>query len=157
MTHRVAKTALLVTEGHPDILLLREGGREQPFNHAVRYPRAFIPRALTFEIPGRIVASGAEWQKLDEEAVLTIVEKLKAQSVEAVAVCLLWSVVNSSHERRVGELLRENLGAIPITLSNELSPSLREYRRAIASSIESSLKPLMEGYIGGITRSMTEA
>jgi N-methylhydantoinase A len=157
VTHRVARTALLVTEGHPDILLLREGGREQPFNHAVRYPRAFIPRALTFEVPGRIVASGAEWRKLDEEAVLKIVERLKAQSVEAVAVCLLWSVVNPSHERRVGELLRETLGDIPITLSNELSPSLREYRRAIASSIDASLKPLMEGYIGGLTRSMTEA
>jgi len=157
VTKRMAKTALLVTEGHPDILLLREGGRAQPFNHAVRYPRAFIPRALTFEVPGRIVASGAEMKKLDEGAVLEIIARLKAEKIEAVAVCLLWSVMNPSHERRVGQLLHERLGGVPVTLSNELNPSLREYRRAIASSIDASLKPLMEGYIAGLTRSMRKA
>jgi N-methylhydantoinase A len=157
VTKKVAKTAILVTQGHPDILLLREGGREQPFNHTVRYPRAFIPRALTFEVPGRIIASGEERKNLDEAAVLEIIGRLKAERIESVAVCLLWSVVNPSHERRVGQLIRENLEGLPVTLSNELSPSLREYRRAIASSIDASLKPLMEGYIGGLTEAMHEA
>ena len=157
VTKRVAKTALLVTEGHPDILLLREGGREQPFNHAVRYPRAFIPRALTFEVPGRIIASGLEHEALDEAVLLEIVDQLKGAKIEAVAVCLLWSVTNPSHELRVGELLKQYLPNVPVTLSHALNPSLREYRRAIASSIDASLKPLMERYIGGLTNSMRDA
>jgi len=157
VTKRVARTALLVTQGHPDILLLREGGREQPFNHAVRYPRAFIPRALTFEVPGRILASGAEHAPLDEASLLATIAALKAEKVEAIAVCLLWSMINPAHELRVGELLRRELPGVPVTLSHVLSPSLREYRRAIASSIDASLKPLMERYIGGLTDAMRTA
>ncbi len=157
ITKRVAKTALLVTMGHPDILLLREGGREQPFNHSARYPRAFIPRAFTYEVPGRIIATGEEHTPLDEAALLDIIAKLKAEKIEAVAVCLLWSVTNPEHELRVGELLRQHLPNVPVTLSHQLNPSLREYRRAIATSIDASLKPLMERYIGGLTSSMREA
>ncbi|TIW10437.1 MAG: hydantoinase/oxoprolinase family protein [Mesorhizobium sp.] len=157
VTKRVAKTALLVTQGHPDILLLREGGREQPFDHSVRYPRAFIPRALTFEVPGRILASGEERHPVDEKAVLNIIDRLKRERVEAVAVCLLWSIINPAHENRIAALLSEHLPGIPVTLSHVLSPSLREYRRAIASSIDASLKPLMDRYIGGLTESMRAA
>ncbi len=58
VTRRTAKTALLVTEGHPDILVLREGGRLEPFNHQVPYPEPYISRSLTFEIPERVLASG---------------------------------------------------------------------------------------------------
>jgi N-methylhydantoinase A len=157
VTKRVAKTALLVTEGHPDILLLREGGRERPFDHTVRYPRAFIPRALTFEVPGRMLATGDEHKALDESAMMRIIEALKEQVVEAVAVCLLWSVTNPTHEIRVRELLNVYLPGVPVTLSHELNPSLREYRRAIAASIDASLKPLMERYVGGLDQSMRAA
>lgn len=157
ITKRVAKTALLVTEGHPEILLIREGGRQMPFDHSVRYPRAFIPRSLTFEVPGRIIASGCEYQPLDEDVVRAIVEDLRRQKVEAVAVCLLWSVTNPAHELRIGEVLREALPGVPVSLSHHLNPSLREYRRAIATSIDASLKPLMGRYIGGLTQAMRDA
>lgn len=157
ITKRVAKTALLVTKGHPDILLLREGGREKPFDHSVRYPRAFIPRALTHEVPGRIIASGIEIEALDEAAILAFIEQMKADEVEAIAVCLLWSVVNPAHELRVAELLKEHLPDVPFTLSHQLNPSLREYRRTISTAIDASLKPLMNRYIGGLTGAMREA
>ncbi|RUY02243.1 hydantoinase/oxoprolinase family protein, partial [Mesorhizobium sp. M2A.F.Ca.ET.040.01.1.1] len=157
ITKRVAKTALLVTEGHPDILLIREGGRQMPFDHTVRYPRAFIPRSLTFEVPGRITASGSEYHPLDEDVVRTIIEDLRRQKVEAVAVCLLWSVTNAAHELRIGEMLREALPGVPVSLSHQLNPSLREYRRAIATSIDASLKPLMDRYIGSLTQALRDA
>ena len=54
LTGEVAKTAFLTTEGHRDILLFREGGRTQPFNHTRRYPPPYVPRALTYEIPEQI-------------------------------------------------------------------------------------------------------
>lgn len=157
VTKRVARTALLVTKGHPDILLLREGGRERPFDHTVKYPRAFIPRGFTHEVPGRIVASGAEQEAFDEAEVIAIIEKMKADKIEAVAVCLLWSVVNPAHELKVAELLERHLPGVPYTLSHRLNPSLREYRRAIATSIDASLKPLMDRYIGGLQGAMREA
>ena len=150
ITGNTARTALLVTKGHPDILVLREGGRLEPFNYAVPFPKPYIPRALTFEVPERIGADGAVVEPLDEQAVAEIVTRLKAGEVEAVAVCLLWSTTNSAHEDRVGALLEAQLPGIPYTLSHALNPVLREYRRASSAAIDASLKPLMSRYLGGL-------
>jgi N-methylhydantoinase A len=157
VTKKTAKTALLVTSGHPDILVLREGGRREPFNHTVPYPDPYIPRALTFEVPERVLASGEIRRPLDEAAVADITEKLGRLGVEAVAVCLLWSVLHPEHERRVGEILAARLPGVPVTLSHQLNPALREYRRAISAALDASLKPLMNRYLAGLTHSMREA
>ena len=69
MTGRVAKTTFLTTEGHPDILIIREGGRLDPFDHEGRYPAPYVPRNLTFEIPGRMDYLGRVLTPLDEAAV----------------------------------------------------------------------------------------
>ncbi len=157
LTGNTAKTAFLTTEGHPDILVIREGGRIEPFNFSVPYPEPYVPRRLTFEIPERIDATGRVVQPLDENAVLAVIETLKAHKVEAVGVCLLWSVMNGTHERRIGELLAEHAPEIALTLSHELNPTLREYRRASATVIDASLKPLMFSYLDGLTRRLREA
>ena len=156
ITGNTAKTALLTTAGHPDILVLREGGRLEPFNFLVPYPKPYIPRALTFEVPERMDSHGQQVIPLDEEAVLSIIEKLKSRNVEAVAVCLLWSIANSSHEDRVGDLLAKHLPGIPYSLSHVLNPALREYRRASAVAIDASLKPLMTKYLGSLTERLSE-
>ncbi|MFC7052031.1 hydantoinase/oxoprolinase family protein [Hansschlegelia quercus] len=147
ITGQAARTALLATEGHPDILLIREGGRTDPFNYRISYPAPYIPRALTFEIPGRILADGGEHATLDEAAVLSVIESLKAKKVEAVAVSLLWSIVNPAHELRVGELLAEHLPDVPFTLAHQLNPTVREYRRTSSCAIDASLKPIMSAYL----------
>lgn len=147
ITGNAARTALLVTEGHPDILLIREGGRTDPFNYRIPYPAPYIPRALTFEVPGRIWADGRVQTPLDEAAVRTIIEKLKADWVEAVAVSLIWSIVNAAHEERVAELLEEHLPGVPYTLSHRLNPTVREYRRTSSCAIDASLKPIMSDYL----------
>jgi len=157
ITGRTAKTALLVTEGHRDMLVFREGGRLEPFNHTIPFPKPYVPRALTFEVPGRIIYNGDVREDLDEAAVLAIIERLKSERIEAVAVCLLWSTMNSAHERRVGELLAEHLPCIPYTLSHDVNPTLREFRRASSAAIDASLKPLMGKYLGGLTERLAEA
>lgn len=157
LTGRAARTALLVTQGHPDVLTLREGGRPDPFDFTVAYPKPYTPRALTFEIPERIDARGGILQPLDEAATLAICEQLRAQDVGAVAVCLLWSPVNPVHERRIGELLEQHLPGIPYSLSHRLNPVPREYRRASAACIDASLKPLMRCYMGSLARRLESA
>ena len=108
LTGGTARTAFLTTEGHPDILVIREGGRIEPFNFTVPYPEPYVPRALTFELPERVDATGAVVRPLDEAAVQRVIAELRRQDVEAVGVCLLWSVLNGAHERRIGELLRRH-------------------------------------------------
>src|SRR5262249_8692847 len=109
VTGSVARTALLTTEGHRDILVIREGGRIEPFNFSVPYPEPYVRRALTFEIPERIDATGRAIKPLDEAAAREVISRLREARVEAVAVCLLWSIVNPAHELRLGDLLAADL------------------------------------------------
>ncbi|WP_416899131.1 MAG: hydantoinase/oxoprolinase family protein [Minwuia sp.] len=157
ITGATAKTAFLTTAGHPDILVLREGGRSDVFNFTVPYPDPYVPRSLTFEIDERIGADGSVLTELNEAQVIETIGKLKAAGVEAVAVCLLWSIVNGKHEARIGELLEEHLPGVPYTLSNRLNPSLREYRRASSTAIDASLKPLMGAYMRNLQGRLSEA
>jgi N-methylhydantoinase A len=157
ITGNTAKTAFLTTAGHPDVLVIREGGRADPFDHKTGYPKPYVPRALTFEIDGRIDASGAVLLPLDEGQIGEVIERLRAEQVEAVAVCLLWSIMNPDHELRLGAMLAEALPDVAVTLSHQLNPSLREYRRASATAIDASLKPLMARYLGGLGDRLREA
>lgn len=157
LTGNTARTAFLTTKGHPDILVLREGGRIEPFNYSVPFPKPYIPRALTFEVPERISWEGKVVEPLDEGVVLGVIRLLKELKVEAVGVCLLWSTVNGAHEKRVGELLEKHLPGVPYTLSHVLNPVLREYRRASSACIDASLKPLMTRYLGGLSNRLKEA
>lgn len=157
LTRNVARTALVTTEGHPDVLLLREGGRTDLFNHRRAYPEPYVPRSLTFEVAERVDAQGEIVTPLAESEVVGLAAELRARDVEAVAVCLLWSIVNPSHERLVGEVLERELPGVPVTLSHELNPCLREYRRASSAAIDASLKPLMTAYIAGARTRLVEA
>ena len=157
LTGRVARTAFLTSEGHPDVLTLREGGRGDPFDLSRPFPDPYVPRHLTFEVPGRIAASGEVVRPLDEAAVVAICRRMREEGVEAVGVCLLWSVVNPAHEKRVAELLEAHLPGVPYTLSHALNPAPREYRRGSAACIDASLKPLMTAYLGTLTRRLENA
>lgn len=157
ITGRTAKTAFLTTAGHPDVLVLREGGRTEPFNFAVPFPEPYVPRALTFEIAERIAADGEVIEPLAEDAVIELFPRLSSLGVESIAVCLLWSTVNPVHEGRIGELLDEHLPGVPYTLSHVLNPILREYRRASSTAIDASLKPLMSSYVNGLAERLEGA
>jgi N-methylhydantoinase A len=144
VTQRTARTAMLLTEGFPDILVYRQGGKLNPHQLNVDYPEPYVPRHLTFEIPERIDAEGGIVLPLDEASVRDTLAALARERVEAVAVCLLWSIANPAHEKRVGELIEALLPGVPYTLSHELNPVLREYPRASSTAIDASLKPLMQ-------------
>ncbi|MCY4407417.1 MAG: hydantoinase/oxoprolinase family protein, partial [Rhodospirillaceae bacterium] len=157
VTGNTARAAFLTTKGHPDVLVFREGGRIEPFNFTVPYPEPYVPRSLTYEVPERVAYDGSVTEPLDEAAVVAIIEELKGRDVEAVGVCLLWSIVNPAHELRVGALLERHLPGVPYTLSHVLNPSLREYRRASSTCIDASLKPLMGSYLGGLESRLRDA
>lgn len=157
ITGRTARTAFLTTAGHPDVLVLRQGGRAEAFNFRTPYPEPYIPRSLTFEVAGRIRPDGSEFAPLDEPGLVATLQQLREVRVEAVAVCLLWSIVHPRHEERVGELLEAHLPGIPYTLSHRLNPSIREFRRASSTAIDASLKPLMTAYMRTMESRLREA
>ena len=158
VTGNTARTAFLTTKGHPDVLVFREGGRIEPFNFTVALPRGPTCRARSpTKCPSAWPTDGTVTEPLDEAGVVAIIEKLKGQEIEAVGICLLWSIVNPAHELRVGALLERHLPGVPYTLSHVLNPSLREYRRASSTCIDGSLKPLMGSYLGGLESRLRDA
>lgn len=144
---KTAKTALLVTEGFPDTLVLREGGKSSAYDFREPYPEPYIPRRLTFEIRERIGAEGSVLTALDRAQAVNQLKKLPAMGVEAIAVSFMWSIANPVHELAIGSLLDEHLPGIPYTLSHKLNPIIREYRRTSSAAIDASLKPLMQKHL----------
>ncbi len=147
ITGRTARTAFITTEGFPDTLVMREGGKVNPFDFRQPPPKPYIPRRLTFEVPERITSGGAIFVPLDEGRVREILAELRRLKVEAVAVSLLWSILNPAHEERIGELLEEELPGVAYTLSHRLNPIIREYRRSSSTAIDASLKPLVQRHL----------
>jgi N-methylhydantoinase A len=147
VTKRTAKTAFLTTKGFPDILLFREGGKANPSDFSKEFPQPYIPRRHTFEIEERIAADGSVFAALDEAQVKAILQRIKSEEFEAIAVSLIWSIVNPVHELRIGELISADLPDVPFTLSHRLLPIMREYRRASATAVDASLKPLMQSHL----------
>jgi N-methylhydantoinase A len=153
---KTARTAFFTTEGFPDVLLLREGGKLEPFRQ-MPYPPPYVPRFLTFEIRERVDSEGDIFIPLDEDSVVTGIDAARTLGAEAVAVCLIWSIVNPVHELRIGELLEERWPGVPYTLSHRLNPIVREYRRASSTAIDASLKPLMQDYLASMERDLRTA
>jgi N-methylhydantoinase A len=147
VTKTIAKTAFLTTAGFPDVLRLKEGGKFSPHDFSQDYPDPYIARRHTFEIEERINSEGEVSRPLNLVAARRTIEALKTHGYEAVAVCFLWSILNPAHEAAVGELIEEILPGVPYTLSHRLNPVVREYRRASATAIDASLKPLMQRHL----------
>lgn len=157
VTKTVAKTAFVTTAGFPDTLLLKEGGKFNPHDFSHDYPDPYIPRRHTFEVEERIGADGRVTLPFNAVQARKVAETLKARGFEAVAVCFLWSVANSAHEEAFAEILDEVLPGVPYTLSHRLIPVVREYRRASATAIDASLKPLMQDHLRGLESDLRAA
>src|SRR5438132_1290447 len=134
----------------------REGGKLEPFRQ-LPYPPPYVPRYLTFELHERMDSEGDVFVELDEQGVLEAISGARGLGAEAVAVCLIWSIVNPAHELRVGELLEREWPEVPFTLSHRLNPIIREYRRASSTAIDASLKPLMQAYLRTMERDLRRA
>ncbi len=157
VTKTAAKTAFLTTKGFPDILLIKEGGKHNPHDFTTEFPDPYIPRRHTFEIDERINAEGGVVKALSESQARETLAAIKARGFEAIAVCLLWSVANPAHELALKGLIEELLPEVPVTLSHQLIPIVREYRRASATAIDASLKPLMQQHLRGLESDLRAA
>ncbi|MFB2553771.1 hydantoinase/oxoprolinase family protein [Ensifer soli] len=154
---KVAPTGYLCNEGHLDVLVMREAVRKPVFSWRLDFPDPYIPRSHTMGIRGRIDAGGNELTPLDEDGVRKAVVAMKAAGLKAIGVAYLWSILNPSHELRTRAIIREIWPEVPVTLSHQLNPVGREYRRSIATVIDASLQPTVSTYITKLIDALTEA
>jgi N-methylhydantoinase A len=141
------KLGLLTTEGFRDILYLRDGHKERRYELHLPPPEPLVPRHLRLPVTERVLFSGEIETPLDEASVRAAAATFKKHGVEAVAVSLLWSIVNPSHERRVGELLQEEMPSAYVALSSEVLPALREYPRTCATVLSAYVGPVLGRYV----------
>ncbi|MEN3279049.1 MAG: N-methylhydantoinase [Solirubrobacteraceae bacterium] len=145
-----APTALIVTRGTRDVYSIGRGNRPDAYNLFFRRPRPLVPRELTFEVPERLLASGAIETPLDEEAVAEIAARLRELGISAVAVCFLHAYAYPDHERRAGEILRRELPDAYVSLSHEILREYREYERTSTTVVNSYIGPVVSRYVGGL-------
>lgn len=140
-----ARLAFVTTAGFEDLLELGRQNRPELYAWSGKRPEPLSPRELRFGLPERILANGSVETPLSAEAVDRLAADLHRASVESVAVCLLHSYANPSHERLVGERLRA--AGLAVSLSSEILPEYREYERASTTAVNAYLSPLMARYL----------
>ena len=109
-----------------------------------------MPRRLRFPVRERIDAAGRVLVPLDEAGVAALAGRLMAERIEAVAVGFLHSFTNPAHERRVGEILADRLPGVPVTLSSDVSPEMREYERFSTACANAYVQPLIGRYLANL-------
>ncbi|MCY3883331.1 MAG: hydantoinase/oxoprolinase family protein [Gammaproteobacteria bacterium] len=149
---RGAKTALLTTSGHRDVLEMALENRFEQYDINIERPVALVPRTLRLPIVERMNARGEVLVDLDSDSVDQAVEEMRRQNVESVAVGFLHSYVNSKHEELVKQCVREQMGSIPISLSSEVCPEIREYERLSTTCANAYVLPLMRFYLAQMSK-----
>ncbi|GGE25079.1 methylhydantoinase [Aureimonas endophytica] len=143
---RGARTAFVTTEGFRDVLEMRTENRFAQYDLDIKIPAPLIPREDRFTVRGRIGADGQELLALDEVALQRLAEKLAGQGFEAVAIGFIHAYANPAHERRTREILAAKLD-VPISISSEVSPQMREFERFNTVCANAYVRPQMATYL----------
>ena len=144
---RVARTALLATEGFTDLEELGRQARPELYRLCAGHPPPLVPAELRVSVPERAGPDGV-LRPLDEDRLRAALEGL---DVEAAAVCLLWGFRHPEHERRAAELLDEALPSLHVSTSHETAGVFREYERCATTIVDAALGPLLRGYLERLT------
>jgi N-methylhydantoinase A len=158
LEHKGAKTALVTTEGFRDVLEMRR--LRIPVMYDLQYdkPPPLVPRRLRFEVAERLGPRGEVKKPLDEAQVAALADRLLAEGVESVAVCLLHSYADAAHERRTGEILRRRLdGSAYVTLSSDILPEIREYERTSTAVVNAYIGPIVRRYVSALSSRLKAA
>jgi len=153
---RLAPTALVTTEGFRDVLEIGRHWRNELYDPFIEQPPALIPRELRLEVRERIGADGAVLEPVDLTGAEAAIATLDQAGVQSVAVVLLHSYRNPSHEQQVAALLRAHNGWL-VCASSELSRELREYERTATTVLNAALMPLIDTYLTRLETALTDA
>ncbi|HSP26424.1 MAG TPA: hydantoinase/oxoprolinase family protein, partial [Saliniramus sp.] len=151
-----AKTALVVTEGFRDSVEMAYENRFEQYDVNVDRPRPLVPRYLRLPVRERLTAAGEALVALDEQSVRDLVPILRENAIESIALGLIHSYANPAHEQRVAEILREELPGVPVSLSCEVCPEIREYERQSTTCANAYVQPLIGRYLTRLDAQLRE-
>ncbi|TKX57114.1 hydantoinase/oxoprolinase family protein [Halorubrum sp. SS7] len=151
-----ADTALVTTDGFRDVLEIGRQARPDIYDFQTEKPATVVPRNHRYEIPERLDERGDVTTPLDEGVVRDIAAQLVDADISSVAISLLFSYENASHERRIKEILEAEGVDASFSLSSEVLPEIREYERTLTTALNAALKPVMDRYLGNLEREIAD-
>jgi N-methylhydantoinase A len=157
LEYKGAKTGLITTGGFRDIIELRRNYRESQFDIHLQPPHPIVPRHLRLGVTERINSRGEIEIALDENEAREAVRRMKELEVESIAVCFFFSFMNSAHEERVAEIIEEEYPGIPVTLSSEILPQIREFERLSTTVVNAYTQPHVERSLGVLNDRLVNA
>ena len=153
--HKTARVGLLASRGHTDTVFIMKAGNRLKFQPAIEIahvakqtkPTPLVPKSLCEGIDERIAFDGKVFAALNEDTARDAIRRIVDKGVEAIAISLLWSSVNDTHEKRLRELVHEIAPDLFVSISSEVSPRVGEYERTIATIVNSLIGPPMRLYL----------
>ena len=142
-----AKTALITTEGFRDVIEMRTESRFEQYDLNLSLPDPLLSREHRYVLKERIDAQGRVLIPIEQRAVEDLANELRNKGYTSVAVGFLHSYVNNNHENVVGKIIQNIIPNIMVSLSNEVSPQVREYERFSTTVANAYIKPLIEKYL----------
>ena len=149
-----AVTGVITTEGFRDILEIAYERRYDQYDIYLEKPDLLVPRERCLTVPERIDADGEVWCALDEAAIDSLMDRVERLGIESLAIGLLHSYANPAHEQRLRELIAERYPDLPISLSCEVCPEIREFDRLCTTVVNAYIKPLMARYLHSLVRAL---
>lgn len=152
---RGARTAFVTTKGFRDVIEMRTENRFEQYDLDIRLPTPLVPREDRFTVAGRISAQGEELVPLDEAALEQLADHIAESGFEAVAIGFIHAYLNPDHERRAREIIGSKT-TVPISISSEVSPQMREFERFNTVCANAYVRPQMANYLSRLQTRLKE-
>ena len=152
-----ARTGLITTAGFRDLLEIGRQKRPSLYDMMADKPKVLVARDRRIEVPERLRSDGSIERELDVEAVRVAAQELAGKGVDAIAVCFLYSFLDSSHERSAAAVLAGEIDSAFITVSSDVAPEFREFERLSTTVVNAFLGPVMERFITRLDSRLREA
>jgi N-methylhydantoinase A len=154
---KAARVGMLTTEGHRDIIEMREGLKPDRYNLRMTPPEPLVPRRLRLPVRERTRADGTIETTLDQESLELAVAQLAAAGVQAVAVCFLHSWRNPAHEQTAAAAAKARLQQAYVTASSDVLPQIKEFERFSTTIANAAVGPVIENYLARLQTRLGEA
>ena len=146
------RTALISTKGFKDIIQIGRQNRQSLYDLFIEPLPPIISSDMRFEIDERVEHTGEILKSINTAEIGSLIDSLKSNKTESVAICLLFSYIHPKHEELLAEHLRQ--AGFFITCSNELLPEFREYERCSTTAVNAYISPILARYLASLERSM---
>jgi N-methylhydantoinase A len=150
------KVGLICTRGFRDTLEMAYEHRFEQSDVFMRRPTPLVPRWLRLEVTERVAADGEVLLPLNEDDVRAAARRFRDEQVGAVAVALMHSYIAPEHEQRIEAILRESLPDVPVSISSEVCPEIREYDRTSTTVAIAYVRPRMHRYLERVEQGLAQ-